>query len=105
MVEMDGRAPESDLPPVTLSFGPARAEGSGGCNWYAAWLEEGADETLLVSTLTSTRRDCIHPRIMEQEARYLAALGEVSGYRLMAGELALVYGSGEAPARLVFTSD
>ena len=105
LVEIDDRAAESDLPPVTLSFGPARAEGSGGCNWYTAWLGEGAGESFLVSYLNSTHRDCAHPRIMDREARYLAALEQVSGYRLTAGDLALVYRSGEAEARLVFTPD
>lgn len=105
LVEIDGRAPDPDLPAVTLSFGPARAEGSGGCNWYTAWLEAGQDGGFVVSSQAVTRRDCMHPRIMEREARYLAALEEISGYRLTEGELALTSRAIEGATRLVFTSD
>jgi hypothetical protein len=45
----------------------------------------------------------MHPRIMEREARYLAALEEVSGYRLTEGELTLT--STDAETRLVFRPD
>ena len=105
LAELDGRPPDPDLPPVTLSFGPLRAEGSGGCNWYAAWLGDGRDGGLAVSNLAATRRDCRHPRIMERETRYLAALEEFSGYRLTKGALALTFGTTDEETRLVFTPD
>jgi heat shock protein HslJ len=103
LVEIDGRALDPDLPPVTLAFGTTRGEGSGGCNWYTAWLDPGAAGRFVVSHLTATDRDCMHPRIMEREARYLAALEEVSGYRLTEGELTLT--STDAETRLVFRPD
>jgi heat shock protein HslJ len=105
LVEIDGRAPDSDLPPVTLSFALARAEGSGGCNWYTGWLEQGAAGRFVVSHLAVTRRDCAHPRIMDREEGYLAALEEVSSYRLIDGELALTSRTTEGETRLVFTPD
>ena len=89
LVEFDGAAPEPDLPPVTLAFGPARAEGSGGCNWFSAWLEFTDGQRVAVPYLTATRRDCIHPRIMDLEARYLAALETLESYRLDGDRLVL----------------
>ena len=67
-------------------------EGSAGCNWYTAWLEEHAD-AVLVSHLAATRRDCIHPRIMDLEARYLAVLEGVVTYRLDGERLLLTSGT------------
>ena len=105
LVEIDGWAPDSDLPPVTLAFGTTRGEGSGGCNWYTAWLDPGAAGHFVVSHLTATDRDCMHPRIMEREARYLAALEEVSGYRLIEGGLTLTSRTTDGEKRLVFRPD
>jgi heat shock protein HslJ len=78
LVAIDGRPLDPDLPPVTLNVRSARFEGSGGCNWYTAWLEEHAG-TVAVSHLAATGRDCLHPRIMELETRYLAYL---EGFRV-----------------------
>lgn len=89
---IDGRSPDPDLPLVRLNVLPARLEGSAGCNWYTAWLEEHAD-AVLVSHLAATRRDCFHPRIMDLEARYLAVLEGVETYRLDGGRLLLTDGT------------
>jgi heat shock protein HslJ len=105
LVDIDGRTTDADLPPVTLSFGPIRAQGSGGCNWYTAWLEAGAVGRFVVSHLAVTRRDCAHPRVMDREAGYLAALDGISGYRLTDGELALTYRTTAGEGRLLFTPD
>ncbi|MGH7570514.1 MAG: META domain-containing protein [Gemmatimonadota bacterium] len=101
LVRIDGWELDPELPDVTLTFEPDRLSGSGGCNWYTGWLEEG-DGGLRISRMAVTRRDCIHPRIMDREARYLVALEEISGYRLTDGELALIYRTAEKEARLVF---
>ena len=92
LVELDGRAPDPDLPPVTLGFGPSRAEGSGGCNWYTAWLEPTA-RGLAVSHLAATGRNCLHPRIMDLEARFLAGLEGLDAYRLDGDRLVLATGA------------
>lgn len=89
LVRIDDRAPDPDLPPVTLTLGASRAEGSGGCNWYTAWLEEHAG-TVAVSHLAVTGRDCLHPRIMDLEARYLADLEDFTVYRWTGYVLALM---------------
>ena len=92
LVEIDGNVPDPDLPPVTLAFGPARAEGSGGCNWYTAWLEISGDRKVAVSHLAATSRDCVHPRTMDLEARYLAALEGLTTYSLGGDALVLTAG-------------
>ncbi|HET9581807.1 MAG TPA: META domain-containing protein [Gemmatimonadota bacterium] len=89
LAELDGRPPDPDLPPVELRIGPARIEGSAGCNWYTAWLE-GHAGAVAVSHLAATGRDCLHPRIMDLEARYLAELERFTAYRWMGDALALM---------------
>ncbi|MGH7564814.1 MAG: META domain-containing protein [Gemmatimonadota bacterium] len=101
LVRIDERGLDPDLPDVTLTFETDRVSGSGGCNWYTGWLEE-ADGGLTISHLAVTRRSCVHPRIMDREARYLAALELVSNYRLTHGKLALIYQTTGEEARLVF---
>lgn len=98
---IDGRELDPELPDVTLAFESDRVSGSGGCNWYTGWLAE-ADGGFTISHLAVTRRSCVHPRIMDREARYLAALETISSYRLSDGELTLIYGSAEEEAQLVF---
>ncbi len=95
LVRIDGRELDPDLTEVTLMFEASRAVGSGGCNWYTAWLEQ-ADGGLMVSHLAVTRRSCLHPRIMESEARYLAALEGLENYRLEGDELVLTAGAAES---------
>lgn len=89
LVRLDGRELDPELPEVTLSFESARASGSGGCNWYTGWLEEAAFGRLVVSHLAVTRRSCVHPRIMDRESRYLAALEGSKTYRLDGDRLVL----------------
>lgn len=64
---------------VTLAFGPAsRAGGRGGCNrWFGTWSRQGT--ALAFSGLGSTRLACAEA-LMRQEAAFLSALQETSGY-------------------------
>jgi heat shock protein HslJ len=66
---------------VTARFGADGVlEGSGGCNDYSgSYVLEG--ERLSIGPLATTRKACDEP-VMEQEARFLAALQATSGYRL-----------------------
>lgn len=91
---IDGRSPDPDLPLVRLNVRPARLEGSAGCNWYTAWLDRHGDG-LAVSHLAATRRDCIHPRIMDLEARYLTYLENFRVYRWTGDALALMADTSE----------
>lgn len=94
LAAIDGRPPDPDLPPVELRVLSTRVEGSAGCNWYTAWLEEHGD-AIVVSHLAVTGRDCLHPRIMELEARYLAELERVTVYRWAGDALALMANENE----------
>lgn len=61
---------------LTVTFGADdRAYGTGGCNhWFAGYGLEG--RVLRFSKVGSTRRLCA-PELMEQEARFFAALQQV----------------------------
>lgn len=99
LVRLDNREMDPDLPAVTLTFKSGRARGSGGCNWYTGWLAEPAAGRLVFSHLAVTRRSCVHPRIMDREARFLAALEGSEAYRLDGDALVL---SGEPAGSLEF---
>ncbi len=101
LVGIGGRALDPELPEITLGFESGRISGSGGCNWYTGWLAE-ADGGFTISHLAVTRRSCVHPRIMDREAQYVAALEKISSYRLTDRELTLMYGSTAENAFLVF---
>jgi heat shock protein HslJ len=64
---------------VTASFEPdGRIMGSGGCNTYTGpYTLSGRD--LRIGPLASTRRAC-EPAILDQETRFLAALGRVTTF-------------------------
>ncbi|MCM2466728.1 META domain-containing protein [Methanoculleus oceani] len=62
--------------------------GNSGCNHYGG--EYGLDGTKLsVSSLYSTLMYCTDPGVMEQEARYMSLLGNVSSYRVESNRLTL----------------
>jgi heat shock protein HslJ len=66
---------------LTASFGAdGILQGSSGCNDYSgSYVSNG--ETLSIGPLATTRKACAEP-IMDQEARFLAALQAATGYRL-----------------------
>jgi heat shock protein HslJ len=79
---------------VTATFAGGRVSGSGGCNRYgASYTLDGA--TLTIEAASSTMMACEEP-MMRMETAYLAALGQVTGYRMQDGKLLLTYGSGQA---------
>ncbi len=62
--------------------------GNSGCNHYGG--EYSLDGTKLsVSSLYSTLMYCTDPGVMEQEARYMGLLGNVSSYRVESNRLTL----------------
>ncbi|MNZ43628.1 META domain protein [compost metagenome] len=75
-VEWIGERPLMDYSHLTLTLdGKGRAYGNAGCNhWFAGYTLEG--ENLTFGQAGSTRKMCA-PALMEQEQRFLAALGEV----------------------------
>ncbi|MBO3276464.1 META domain-containing protein [Pseudomonas schmalbachii] len=75
-VEWIGERPLMDYSHLTLTLdGKGRAYGNAGCNhWFAGYTLDG--ENLTFGQAGSTRKMCA-PALMEQEQRFLAALGEV----------------------------
>ncbi|MNM51368.1 META domain protein [compost metagenome] len=75
-VEWIGERPLMDYSHLTLTLdGKGRAYGNAGCNhWFAGYNLDG--ENLTFGQAGSTRKMCA-PALMEQEQRFLAALGKV----------------------------
>lgn len=71
---------------ITLTLAGGNAFGSAGCNDYQASYT--IDPALTFEAVGATKKACTSPEgIMEQEQRYLSALSEVSGYRILGGQL------------------
>ncbi len=79
---------------ITAKFSPdGNVTGNAGCNHYGGgYLLDGAN--LSVSSLFSTLMYCETTGVMEQEARYLGLLGNVSSYRVEGDRLVLTDAAG-----------
>ena len=77
--DLDGKGVIDDSM-VSVTFNPdGKAAGHGGCNrWFGSWRRDG--NALTFSQLGSTRMACTQA-LMHQEAVFLSALQEASGYR------------------------
>ena len=82
--------PVVDRSPAHILFGAeGRVAGSASCNrMTGSYTVDG--ESLTLSPMAVTRRVCAAEALMEQEARVLAALGEVAGWRIEQELLVLV---------------
>lgn len=76
VLEWIGERPLIDISHLTMTLGKdGRAYGNAGCNhWFAAYRLEG--DALSFGPVGSTRKLCA-PALMEQEHRFLEALGKV----------------------------
>ncbi|MCU0774395.1 MAG: META domain-containing protein [Ideonella sp.] len=84
-------------PHLVLHREAERLAGSGGCNrLMGRWRVDG--EGLAFSQIATTRMAC--PAGMEQENRFLAALGTVARHRIEGEQLTLIDASGAVVARL-----
>ncbi len=67
---------------ITMTFDDdGNVSGSAGCNQYNGRYEAG-NEALSFGTIQSTQKMCIEPKVMEQEAAFLAALTTVNSYHI-----------------------
>ena len=67
---------------ITLRFGEASIEGSGGCNTYGGSYT-ASEDSLRVSGVYATEMACMEPKgIMDQERAYLNALNAAARYRV-----------------------
>jgi heat shock protein HslJ len=84
-------------PHLVLHRQADRLAGAAGCNrLMGRWRVDG--EALAFSQIATTRMAC--PSGMEQEARFLAALGTVARHRIEGDQLTLIDASGATVARL-----
>ncbi len=83
----------------TLTFeSPQRISGRAACNSYFGTVEPGRG-THRLKPVGTTRMAC-PPPVMDQEQRFLTALGAVTGLRFDAGKLLLVDDGGRVRVRL-----
>jgi uncharacterized lipoprotein YbaY len=87
---------------ITANFGAdGKLTGSAGCNNYSAAYQT-AGNTLTIGPAAATRKLCSQPEgLMEQETRYLAALGAVATYQLRGNKLELRTADGALAATFV----
>jgi heat shock protein HslJ len=88
-VEYIGERPVIDRSPAYMTFfEEGRVAGNSSCNQLAGTYELQAG-SLEFSKIASTNRRC-HPALMEQEARFLAALQRVAKAQFVKGLLVLL---------------
>ena len=85
-------AVERARPTVVFDAAASRVSGRASCNSYSAGVS-GAGETLRIVSAVTTKMACALP-VMEQEQRFLAALGAAAAYRREGDRLLLVDGNG-----------
>jgi heat shock protein HslJ len=97
--QIDGRDPvERARPTVVFDAAGSRISGRASCNSYSAGVT-AAGEILRVASAVTTKMACAPP-VMEQEQRFLAALGAVAAHRREGDRLLLVDGNGRVRLRL-----
>jgi heat shock protein HslJ len=93
--------PVAAEPAITLRIDRNQMLGSAGCNnYFAAYTSDGPGQ-LKVGAAGATRKACA-PALMDQEARYFDALGRVTAYGFLAGNLALTYQRDGSLRALIF---
>ncbi len=86
---------------IDIAFDAADAHGRAACNSYGGGYEADASAgSLSFSDLASTQMAC-DPPLMDLEAAYLGAIGEVTGYQVTGNQTGLVLTGGTAA--LTFT--
>ncbi|MBW4517490.1 MAG: META domain-containing protein [Timaviella obliquedivisa GSE-PSE-MK23-08B] len=88
---------------LTANFEGDRVSGSGGCNRFTGSYETESN-ILSLGALASTRKAC-EESVMNQEAKYLAALQAAQQYEVNTqGELQIFYQTAQESGVLRFTS-
>ncbi|MCP4396859.1 MAG: META domain-containing protein [bacterium] len=79
---------------ITATFAEDKVSGSAGCNKYSATVTDKGSAALSIDLPISTRMACPDP-IMQQEDTYLNRLTKVIQFSFSAGQLVLMYDTGE----------
>jgi len=99
VVEQIDGGPVAERTLVTVGFDtPARVSGRATCNLYSARLTV-AGTTMRIDEAITTKMAC-PAALMEQERRFLAAIGAVTAYRREGDRLLLLDKSGRVRLRL-----
>ncbi|MGH8415670.1 MAG: META domain-containing protein [Pseudomonas sp.] len=98
VLEWIGERPLIDNSHLTMTLGKdGRAYGNAGCNhWFAAYRLEG--DALTFGPVGSTRKLCA-PALMEQEHRFLDALGKVQHWDMSEVEQLQLWPAAGLPLR------
>ncbi|AQW69571.1 META domain-containing protein [Pseudomonas fulva] len=99
VLEWIGERPLIDNSHLSMTLGSdGRAYGNAGCNhWFAAYTLDG--ERLSFGSVGSTRKLCA-PALMEQEKRFLQALGKVTRWDLAPDQQLRLWPTDGKPLRL-----
>jgi heat shock protein HslJ len=98
--DIDGRGVMSGVSSTLVFDAAQRISGRAACNQYFGTAERGEGGRLLLKPAGTTRMAC-PDAVMEQERRFLEALGAVTSYRSDGGALSLLDASGTVRIRLV----
>ena len=85
------QAPGAD---ISLRFAPGTLAGNSGCNEYTGSFESGAEKSVTMGEIASTRKAC-PDEIMTAEQRYLGMLRSVSRYEFKEDGLYLYNAAGD----------
>ena len=97
VVSFDGQTPLADHP-ISFEFDTeGNIAGDASCNRFGGACKIEGDK-IEVGPLRSTRRAC-EPDIMQQEHKFLALLGAVSGWSMDGDEIVLTAPDGEIRAK------
>jgi heat shock protein HslJ len=94
------RADGKDTPPVagsqvTLEFlAGGNTGGNAGCNHYGGWYALNGDQ-ITFKDLAQTEMACEGEGVMEQETRYLQALGKAAAFEIVADQLVITSAEGQ----------
>jgi heat shock protein HslJ len=102
LIETDIGHPVLPGSQITASFAGNTVSGSAGCNSYSADVTPGDLQAFAIGNAVATLMACADPVMMDQEAQFLKALGGVTSWFYLTGQLALNYQAGDASGSLVF---
>lgn len=99
-VEWVDAQPLADGSHITITLGSdGRAYGSAGCNhWFASYSRDG--DRLNFGQAGATRKMCA-PELMEQEQRFLEALGQVQRWDVSGSDQLRLWPAAGKPIRLL----
>ena len=98
--DIDGRGVLAGVQSTLLFDAAQRISGRAACNQYFGTVERDEGDSLRLKPAGTTRMACPEP-VMEQEQRYLEALGAVTAYRSESGTLSLLDAGSRVRVRLV----